>query len=124
MNKIIVIAGPTAVGKTSLSIKLCQELGGEVVSADSMQIYKSLDVGTAKPTLEERCGIPHHMIDVCDPWIRYSVADYVLEATKAIDGIVSKGKVFQHDPTENSEYDRNDNLSDISIYADSIYKSP
>ena len=93
MKKIIVIAGPTASGKTSLSIKVCQELGGEVVSADSMQIYKTLDIGTAKPSLCERCGVPHHMIDICDPWERYSVADYVSEATKIIDDIILRGKI-------------------------------
>ena len=93
MNKIIVIAGPTASGKTSLSIKVCKTLGGEVVSADSMQIYKTLDIGTAKPSREERCGIAHHMMDVCDPWTRYSVAEYVSEATKAIDGIIARGNV-------------------------------
>ena len=60
MKKIIIIAGPTASGKTSLSIKVCKALGGEVVSADSMQIYKTLDIGTAKPSQEERCGIAHH----------------------------------------------------------------
>ncbi len=90
--KIIVIAGPTAVGKTALSVSLAKELDAEIVSADSMQIYKGLDIGTAKPTLDEMQGIPHHMIDVCDPWNRYSVADYVEVASRAIDDIITRGK--------------------------------
>lgn len=93
MKKILVIAGPTAVGKTSLSISLAEALNGEIVSADSMQVYKSLDVGTAKPTLEERRGIAHHMIDVCDPSHRYSVAEYVRDAVKCIEDIHSRGKL-------------------------------
>jgi len=93
LKKIIIIAGPTAVGKTSLSVKLCSIIGGEVVSADSMQIYKTLDIGTAKPDFEERAGIPHHMMDVCDPWKRFSVADYVAGATAAIDEIAARGKI-------------------------------
>lgn len=93
MKKILVIAGPTAVGKTSLSIALAQILDGEIVSADSMQIYKTLDIGTAKPTIDERSGIPHHMLDVCDPSVRYSVADYVYEASAVIRDIISRGKL-------------------------------
>ena len=67
MNKIICIAGPTASGKTALSIALAKELGGEVVSCDSMQVYKRMDIGTAKPTLEEMDGVPHHMLSVTTP---------------------------------------------------------
>ncbi len=93
MEKILVIAGPTAVGKTSVSISLAQKLDGEIVSADSMQIYKTLDIGTAKPSMDERCGIPHHMLDVCEPSVRYSVADYVEQASCVIRDIISRGKI-------------------------------
>ena len=65
--KIVVITGPTASGKTALGVALAQRLGGEVVSADSMQIYRGMDIGTAKPTPEEMQGVPHHMIDIADP---------------------------------------------------------
>lgn len=65
--KLVVITGPTASGKTALGVALAQHLGGEVVSADSMQIYRGMDIGTAKPTLEEMQGVPHHMIDIADP---------------------------------------------------------
>ena len=67
MNPIICIAGPTASGKTALAVELAKDLNGEVVSCDSMQVYKRMDIGTAKPTMEEMQGIPHHMIDVADP---------------------------------------------------------
>ena len=71
--KIVVITGPTASGKTALGVALAQRLGGEVVSADSMQIYRGMDIGTAKPTPEEMQGVPHHMIDIADPAENYSV---------------------------------------------------
>ena len=74
-DKILIIAGPTAVGKTSLSIKLAKELDGEIVSTDSMQIYKHMDIGSAKITNEEMDGVPHHMIDVVDPSTSFSVAE-------------------------------------------------
>ncbi len=93
LKKIIVIAGPTAVGKTSLSIELCKIIGGEIVSADSMQVYKGLDIGTAKPTFEEREGVFHHMIDVCEPSHKYSVAEYLSGATASVEKIFSKGKI-------------------------------
>lgn len=92
-NKILIIAGPTAVGKTSLSIKLAKELNGEIVSTDSMQIYKYMDIGSAKITEEEIGGIPHHMIDVVDPSIPFSVAEYKDMATKCIDDIISRNKL-------------------------------
>ena len=76
MRPILVIVGPTAVGKTDLSIAIAQRLDGEIISADSMQIYKGLDIGTAKPTLGERQGIPHHMLDIVDPSQEFSVAEY------------------------------------------------
>ena len=90
---MIVICGPTASGKTALSVALAETLGGEVVSADSMQIYRRMDIGTAKPTMEERRGIPHHMIDVADPDENYSVARYVSDAIPVVDHIIARGKI-------------------------------
>ena len=72
--KLVVITGPTASGKTALGVALAQRLGGEVVSADSMQIYRGMDIGTAKPTPEEMQGVPHHLIDIADPAENYSVS--------------------------------------------------
>ncbi|MDV4151633.1 tRNA (adenosine(37)-N6)-dimethylallyltransferase MiaA [Clostridium sp. AL.422] len=92
-NKILIIAGPTAVGKTSLSIKLAKELNGEIISTDSMQIYKYMDIGSAKITKDEMEGIPHHMIDVVDPGTPFSVAEYKEIATKCIDDIISRNKL-------------------------------
>lgn len=91
-NKILVIAGPTAVGKTSLSIELAKALDGEIVSADSMQIYKGLNIGTAKPTDSEKNGVPHHMLDICGPEQRFSVAQYVKLANSAIEEIINRNK--------------------------------
>ena len=93
MQKVIVIGGPTASGKTGLSIELAKRINGEIVSCDSMQIYKDMTIGTAKPTIEEMEGIPHYMIDCISPETRYSVADYKKDATNAIKEIISKGKV-------------------------------
>ncbi len=93
MNKIITITGPTASGKTRLGVALALELGGEVVSADSMQVYRRMDIGTAKPTAEERRGVPHHMLDVAEPEESYSVARYVAEAVPIVDDILARGKV-------------------------------
>ena len=93
MDKVIVICGPTASGKTRLSIELAKKINGEIVSCDSMQIYKDMTIGTAKPTFEEMQGIKHYMIDCVFPEERYSVADYKKEATKAIKEILTKGKV-------------------------------
>ena len=90
---LIVICGPTASGKTALSVALAKQLGGEVVSADSMQIYRRMDIGTAKPTKEEMDGVPHHMIDVADPEENYSVARYVSDAVPIVDGIIARGKI-------------------------------
>lgn len=92
-NKIICIVGPTASGKTALSIALAKALGSEIVSADSMQIYKGMDVGTAKPTPEEMDGIPHHMLSIIKPDEDYSVARYVREAGKCVDDILARGKI-------------------------------
>ena len=74
---ILVICGPTASGKTALAVELALLLGGEVVSADSMQIYRGMDIGTAKPTAQERALVPHHMLDVADPTEAYAVAEAV-----------------------------------------------
>ena len=92
-KKIVVVCGPTASGKTALSIALAKAFDGEVVSADSMQIYRGMDIGTAKPTLEEREGIPHHMLDVAEPGESYSVSRYVQEATACVEDILSRGKL-------------------------------
>ena len=92
-QKVIVICGPTASGKTALSIELAKKVNGEIVSCDSMQIYKEMDIGTAKPTLEEMQGIKHYMIGMISPNERYSVADYKKDAKKAIREILNKGKV-------------------------------
>ena len=92
-EKVIVICGPTASGKTALSIELAKKINGEIVSCDSMQIYKEMNIGTAKPTKEEMQGIKHYMIDIISPDERYSVADYKKDAKKAIKEILSKGKV-------------------------------
>ena len=92
MNNIICIAGPTASGKTALAVELAKQFHGEVVSCDSMQIYKHMDIGTAKPTLDEMQGIPHHMIDVAEPDEDFSVSRYCEMATPIVDDILSRGK--------------------------------
>ena len=92
MDPIICLAGPTASGKTALAVALAQALDGEVVSCDSMQIYRRMDIGTAKPTKEEMQGIPHHMIDVADPEEDYSVSRYCAEAAPIVEDIVARGK--------------------------------
>ena len=92
MNNIICIAGPTASGKTALAVELAKEFNGEVVSCDSMQIYKRMDIGTAKPTPEEMQGIPHHMIDIVEPAESFSVSRYCEMATPIVDDILARGK--------------------------------
>ena len=92
-EKILVIAGPTAVGKTRLAIALARRLGGEIVSADSMQVYRGMDIGTAKATAAERAQAPHHMLDVAWPWEDYSVARYVQEAAACCEDILARGKL-------------------------------
>ena len=92
MKNIICIAGPTASGKTALAVELAKEFHGEVVSCDSMQIYKRMDIGTAKPTREEMQGIPHHMIDICEPEEDFSVSKYCEMATPIVDDILARGK--------------------------------
>ena len=90
--KLLVICGPTASGKTRLAVELALRHGGEVVSADSMQIYRGMDIGTAKPTAAEMQGVPHHMLDVADPREDYSVARYVEAASACVDDILARGK--------------------------------
>lgn len=92
MNPIICLAGPTASGKTALAVELAKELGGEVVSCDSMQVYRRMDIGTAKPSLEEMQGIPHHMIDVAEPEEDFSVSRYCAQAAPIVEDIVARGK--------------------------------
>ena len=92
-NKVIVLAGPTAVGKTKLSIELARLLGGEVVCADSMQVYKHMDVGTAKPTPGQQIAVMHHMLDICEVNEVYNAAEYARDAKKAISSILSRNRV-------------------------------
>ena len=92
MNSIICIAGPTASGKTALAVELAKELHVEVVSCDSMQVYRRMNSGTAKPTPEEMQGIPHHMLDVAEPWEDFSVSRYCELATPIVEDILSRGK--------------------------------
>jgi len=91
-SELCIITGPTATGKTRLAITLAKALNGEIISADSMQVYRGMDIGTAKPSPAEMDGVPHHMLDVADPWEDYSVARYVEEATAVIDDVRSRGK--------------------------------
>ena len=92
MTNIICIAGPTASGKTALAVELAKEFDGEVVSCDSMQVYRRMDIGTAKPTEEERQGIPHHMLDVAEPDEDFSVSRYCAMAGPIVDDILARGK--------------------------------
>lgn len=91
--KVVVICGPTASGKTALSIELAKKINGEIISSDSMQIYEDMDIGTAKPTKEEMQGIKHYLLDFVEPNKRYSVADFKKDAEKSIEEILEKGKV-------------------------------
>lgn len=91
--KVIVICGPTASGKTALSIELAKRINGEIISSDSMQIYKKMNIGTAKPTQEEMQGIQHYLLDFVEPDQRYSVAEFKKDAENAIKEILSKGKI-------------------------------
>lgn len=89
----IAIVGPTASGKTSLSITLAKEFSGEVISADSRQVYRGMDIGTAKVTEEEMSGVPHHLLDVCDPQDVYTAMDFVSDANTALEEITNKGSL-------------------------------
>lgn len=91
-NKVIAVVGATASGKTAYSIELAKKIGGEIISADSRLVYKGFDIGTAKPTIEEREGIPHHLIDIVEPEVDYSVGLWAKEAQICIDEILSRGK--------------------------------
>ena len=91
--KIAAITGPTASGKTALAIRLAHKLDGEIISCDSMQIYKGMDIGTAKPTADELAAVPHHLIDILPADAPYSCSDYVKDAEAAIEDIVSRGKM-------------------------------
>lgn len=95
MNKtfIVVVCGPTASGKTKLAVDIAKKFNGEIISADSMQIYKKLDIASAKPTEEEKEGVPHHLMDFLEPDTAYSVADYVIEARRLIADISARGKL-------------------------------
>ena len=91
--KVIAIVGPTASGKTKIAIDLAKQINGEVISADSRYVYKGFDIASAKPTMEERDGIPHHLIDIVEPEFDYTVADFYDDAKNAITDILSRGRV-------------------------------
>lgn len=91
--KIVAVTGPTASGKTALAIELAKRLDGEIISCDSMQIYRGMDIGTAKPTKAELAEVPHHLIDILPPDAPYSCSDYVKDAERAVEDIVSRGKL-------------------------------
>lgn len=90
---LIILTGPTAVGKTALSIRLAQALDGEIISADSMQVYRHMDIGSAKVTKEEMAGVPHHLIDVLEPWEEFNVTRFQAMAKEALAGIYSRGHI-------------------------------
>jgi tRNA dimethylallyltransferase len=90
---IYIIVGPTAVGKTEISLAIAEEIGAEIISADSMQVYRGMDIGTAKPTLRERARVPHHLIDVADPREEFSAGRFVQLADEAIKDITGRGKI-------------------------------
>lgn len=91
--KIIAVTGPTASGKTALAIEIAKRLNGEIISCDSMQIYKGMDIGTAKPTRDELAAVPHHLIDILPADAPYSCSDYVKDAERAVEDIASRGKL-------------------------------
>jgi tRNA dimethylallyltransferase len=93
LSKLIVILGPTASGKSKLAIKLSKKFNGEIINADSRQVYKGMDIGTAKPTKKERKGVPHHLLDVASPKRKFTVAQYRKLALRAIEKIQKKGKI-------------------------------
>jgi len=93
LGKILVLVGPTAAGKSRLAVRLADEIGAEIITADSMQVYRDLDIGTAKPSTEERAGIPHHLIDIADPDETFHAARYQKEADRAIAEVLARGHV-------------------------------
>ena len=130
MKDIIVIVGPTGVGKTKLSIELAKKLDAEIINGDSVSIYKKLNIGSAKPSVEERDGIIHHLIDICDVKDDYSVFDYQKDVRKLIDEINSRGKriiivggtglyvkaaLYDYRFTEGTTYNKYDELSNEVI---------
>ena len=90
---LIILTGPTAVGKTSLSIQLAKYINGEIISADSMQVYKGMDIGSAKITQEEMCGVPHHLIDVLEPWEEFNVVVFQQKCKECMEGIYERGHI-------------------------------
>ena len=90
---LLILTGPTAVGKTTLSIKLAKAVNGEIISADSMQVYRRMDIGTAKIKKEEMCGVPHHLIDICEPTEDYNVVRFATEAKRLIREICERGHI-------------------------------
>ncbi len=90
---LIILTGPTAVGKTALSIRLAKAIGGEIISADSMQVYRRMDIGSAKIRAEEMEGVPHHLIDILEPEEAFHVARFKQMATEALAGIYSRGNI-------------------------------
>ncbi len=93
MEKIVVIVGPTAVGKSTFALELSEHIGGEIITADSMQVYRYMDIGTAKPSREDRARVPHHLIDIVDPDECFNAARYRTEARRTIEGIVQRGTI-------------------------------
>ena len=96
MKDLFILSGPTAVGKTEISINLAKKLKGEIISSDSMQIYKHMDIGSAKISEKEKQGIPHHLIDVVEPWENFSVAEYKDSVEGKIEEIYNRGNWFIH----------------------------
>lgn len=92
LPRILIVCGPTASGKSELALRLARELDGEIVNADSMQIYRGMDIGTAKPTREEMDAVPHHLLDVADPDTPFSAADFSEAASQSISGIIRRGR--------------------------------
>jgi tRNA dimethylallyltransferase len=93
MNTVFILLGPTGVGKTHVSLLLAKALNTEIISADSMQVYRHMNIGTAKPTPEERAPIKHHMIDIIDPWVPFSTGKYIEAVMPIIDRLIKKGKM-------------------------------
>lgn len=132
MNKVIVILGPTAVGKTKMSVELAKKLNGEVINADSTQIFKNLDIATAKITEKEKENIPHHLFDIKNPNEDYTVYDYQIDCRKCIDDILSRGKMpilvggtglYIKAALYNYEFDQQLIKNDYSIYSnDELYE--
>ncbi|HYO16434.1 MAG TPA: isopentenyl transferase family protein, partial [Thermoanaerobaculia bacterium] len=93
MQPVLAIVGPTATGKSRLGMALARELGGEIVNADALQVYRGFDVGTAKPSPEEQEQVPHHLIDILEPWEPYSAGEFARRAREAIADIWERGRV-------------------------------